>query len=172
MHTAPGHGQDDYVVGSRYGLPVDNPVGNDGRFLPGTELFAGEHVFAANDKVIEVLKARGTLVHEEMLRHSYPHCWRHKTPIIFRATPQWFISMEQQGLREAAMAARGARYRKRDVRSAMRYGLLGGYPSSAASPRSIVRSIFSGLRACRLWDTSAGRMIISPVASLGPRSPE
>jgi isoleucyl-tRNA synthetase len=103
VHTAPGHGQDDYVVGSRYGLPVDNPVGNDGRFLPGTELFAGEHVFAANDKVIEVLKARGTLVHEEMLRHSYPHCWRHKTPIIFRATPQWFISMEQQGLRSAAM---------------------------------------------------------------------
>ena len=103
MHTAPGHGQDDYVVGSRYGLPVDNPVGNDGRFLPDTELFAGEHVFAANEKVIEVLKARGTLVHEEMLRHSYPHCWRHKTPIIFRATPQWFISMEQAGLRSAAM---------------------------------------------------------------------
>ncbi len=103
VHTAPGHGQDDYVVGSRYGLPVDNPVGNDGRFLPDTELFAGEHVFAANDKVIEVLKARGTLVHEEMLRHSYPHCWRHKTPIIFRATPQWFISMEQQGLRSAAL---------------------------------------------------------------------
>jgi isoleucyl-tRNA synthetase len=103
VHTAPGHGQDDYVVGSRYGLPVDNPVGNDGRFLADTELFAGEHVFAANDKVIEVLKARGTLVHEEMLRHSYPHCWRHKTPIIFRATPQWFISMEQQGLRSAAL---------------------------------------------------------------------
>jgi isoleucyl-tRNA synthetase len=103
VHTAPGHGQDDYVVGSRYGLPVDNPVGNDGRFLPDTELFAGEHVFAANSKVIEILKARGTLVHEEMLRHSYPHCWRHKTPIIFRATPQWFISMEQQGLRKAAM---------------------------------------------------------------------
>ena len=103
VHTAPGHGQDDYVVGSRYGLPVDNPVGNDGRFLPDTELFAGEHVFAANDKVIEVLKARGTLVHEEMLRHSYPHCWRHKTPIIFRATPQWFISMEQQGLRSGAL---------------------------------------------------------------------
>ncbi len=103
VHTAPGHGQDDYVVGSRYGLPVDNPVGNDGRFLPDTELFAGEHVFAANDKVIEVLKARGMLVHEEMLRHSYPHCWRHKTPIIFRATPQWFISMEQQGLRSAAL---------------------------------------------------------------------
>ena len=105
VHTAPGHGQDDYVVGSRYGLPVDNPVGSNGCFLPDTEIFAGEHVFAANDHVIEVLKGKGTLLHEVMLRHSYPHCWRHKTPIIFRATPQWFISMEQNGLREAALKA-------------------------------------------------------------------
>ena len=105
VHTAPGHGQDDYVVGSRYDLDVYNPVGGNGCFLPDTELFAGEHVFAANDHVIEVLKGKGALVHEEMLRHSYPHCWRHKTPIIFRATPQWFISMDQNGLREAAMAA-------------------------------------------------------------------
>ncbi len=105
VHTAPGHGQDDYVVGSRYQLDVYNPVGSNGCFLPDTELFAGEHVFAANDHVIEVLKGRGALVREEMLRHSYPHCWRHKTPIIFRATPQWFISMDQNGLREAAMAA-------------------------------------------------------------------
>ncbi|WP_297526655.1 isoleucine--tRNA ligase [Thiohalobacter sp.] len=107
VHTAPGHGQEDYVVGQRYGIPVDNPVGPDGRFLPDTELFAGQHVFAANDEVIEVLKARGALVHEEKLRHSYPHCWRHKTPIIFRATPQWFISMEAQGLREKALAEIG-----------------------------------------------------------------
>ncbi len=105
VHTAPGHGQDDYVVGSRYQLEVYNPVGSNGCFLPDTELFAGEHVFAANSHVIEVLKGKGTLVHEEMLRHSYPHCWRHKTPIIFRATPQWFISMEQGDLRMAALAA-------------------------------------------------------------------
>ena len=105
VHTAPGHGQEDYAVGARYGLPVDNPVGGDGVFLPGTELFAGEHVFKVNDHVIEVLKAKGALVHEEAVRHSYPHCWRHKTPIIFRATPQWFISMEQQGLRGQALAA-------------------------------------------------------------------
>ena len=104
VHTAPGHGQEDYVVGLRYHLPVDNPVGPDGRFLPDTELFAGQHVFAANDEVIEVLKARGALVHEEKLEHSYPHCWRHKTPIIFRATPQWFIGMDHNGLREAALA--------------------------------------------------------------------
>jgi len=103
VHTAPGHGLEDYVVGERYGLPVDNPVGEDGKFLPGTELFAGEHVFKANDHVIEVLKARGALLHAEALNHSYPHCWRHKTPIIFRATSQWFISMER--LREPALRA-------------------------------------------------------------------
>ncbi len=105
VHTAPGHGQDDYIVGQRYGIAVDNPVGANGVFLDDTELFAGKHVFAANDDVIEVLKAKGALVHMEALRHSYPHCWRHKTPIIFRATPQWFISMEQNGLREAALKA-------------------------------------------------------------------
>lgn len=105
VHTAPGHGQEDYVAGLRYDLKVDNPVGGDGKFLPGTELFEGQHVFKANDAVMEVLRNRGKLVHAEALRHSYPHCWRHKTPIIFRATPQWFISMEQNGLRPAAMKA-------------------------------------------------------------------
>ena len=103
VHTAPGHGQDDYVVGSRYHLKVDNPVGADGKFVSGTPLFEGQHVFQANAKVIEVLKTNHKLVHEEAIRHSYPHCWRHKTPIIFRATPQWFISMNQQGLRQAAI---------------------------------------------------------------------
>jgi len=107
VHTAPGHGQDDYVVGQRYGIPVDNPVGANGVFLEDTELFAGKHVFSANDDVIDVLKAKGMLVHVEALQHSYPHCWRHKTPIIFRATPQWFISMEQKGLRKAALQAIG-----------------------------------------------------------------
>ena len=103
VHTAPGHGLEDYIVGQRYDLPVDNPVGGDGRFVPGTELFEGEHVFTANDKVIDLLKARGALLQEARLAHSYPHCWRHKTPIIFRATPQWFIGMEQNGLRQIAL---------------------------------------------------------------------
>jgi isoleucyl-tRNA synthetase len=103
VHTAPGHGQDDYVVGSRYKLEVDNPVGGDGKFLASTELFAGQHVFKANPHVIEVLKQRGALLHEEALQHSYPHCWRHKTPIIFRATPQWFIGMDTAGLRAKAL---------------------------------------------------------------------
>ncbi len=103
VHTAPAHGLEDYIVGQRYNLPVDNPVGGNGRFVEGTELFEGEHVFSANEKVIEVLKQHNALLKEERLAHSYPHCWRHKTPIIFRATPQWFISMEQNGLRDAAM---------------------------------------------------------------------
>ena len=103
VHTAPGHGLEDYVVGQKYHLKVDNPVLGNGCFNEDTPLFAGEHVFSANDKVIDVLKARGALLHEERLTHSYPHCWRHKTPIIFRATPQWFISMDQNGLREAAL---------------------------------------------------------------------
>jgi isoleucyl-tRNA synthetase len=104
VHTAPGHGQDDYVVGQKYGLPVDNPVGADGVFLPNTELFAGEHVFNANAHVLEVLEAKGKLVHQHAILHSYPHCWRHKTPIIFRATPQWFISMNQIRLRDQALS--------------------------------------------------------------------
>ena len=104
VHTAPGHGQDDYIVGSRYKIKVDNPVGPDGVFIKGTPIFEGQHVFKANDSVLETLKAKNALVHNESLRHSYPHCWRHKTPIIFRATPQWFISMDQNGLRDKAMA--------------------------------------------------------------------
>ncbi len=107
VHTAPGHGQEDYVVGQRYHLPVDNPVGDDGKFLPGTPLFAGEHVLSANPHVIEALKQHGTLVHEARIEHSYPHCWRHKTPIIFRATPQWFIAMDKHQLREQALRAIG-----------------------------------------------------------------
>jgi isoleucyl-tRNA synthetase len=105
VHTAPGHGLEDYAVGRRYGLEIENPVGGDGRFLPSTPLFAGELVFDANAHVIEVLKQQGRLLKAEPYHHAYPHCWRHKTPVIFRATPQWFISMEQAGLRKATLEA-------------------------------------------------------------------
>ncbi len=105
VHTAPGHGQDDFVVGMKYQLKVDNPVGGNGVFLPGTELFEGESVFKANPHVIDVLKEKGALLCHKDLFHSYPHCWRHKSPIIFRATPQWFVSMDKSGLRDAAKAA-------------------------------------------------------------------
>jgi isoleucyl-tRNA synthetase len=100
VHTAPGHGQEDFAVGQRYGLAVLNPVGNDGRFLPDTPLVAGLKVDEANPVIIAALAEAGRLLHEESFRHSYPHCWRHKSPVIFRATPQWFISMEQAGLRK------------------------------------------------------------------------
>ncbi|PMH39734.1 isoleucine--tRNA ligase [Vibrio sp. 10N.286.49.B3] len=103
VHTAPGHGQEDFVVGKKYNLEVANPVGSNGVYLPDTELFAGQHVFKANDSVLEVLKEKGALLHHHAYEHSYPHCWRHKTPIIFRATPQWFISMDQAGLRKKAL---------------------------------------------------------------------
>ncbi len=103
VHTAPGHGQEDYAVGTRYKLKVDNPVGSDGRFVAGTQFFEGEKVFDANKHVVEVLKERNALLHHEALRHSYPHCWRHKSPVIFRATAQWFISMEMAGLRKGAL---------------------------------------------------------------------
>ncbi len=110
VHTAPGHGHDDYVIGRQYGLTVDNPVDNSGVFLPSTPLFAGLHVNKANEPIIEQLKDRARenrslLLAHKKIQHSYPHCWRHKTPIIFRATPQWFINMQQQGLRDAAMSA-------------------------------------------------------------------
>jgi len=105
VHTAPGHGLDDYIVGRRYGLEIDNPVGGDGRFLESTPLFAGEQVFDANAHVIEVLLEQGALLKDVPVHHSYPHCWRHKTPVIFRATPQWFISMDQAGLRKGALDA-------------------------------------------------------------------
>ncbi len=105
VHTAPGHGQDDFIVGQKYGLEIDNPVGDNGCFLTNTELFAGEHVFKANPLVLNVLEENGALLHKEDLLHSYPHCWRHKTPIIFRATPQWFISMDGNGLRQQALNA-------------------------------------------------------------------
>ncbi|MGR2768334.1 isoleucine--tRNA ligase [Photobacterium ganghwense] len=103
VHTAPGHGQEDFAVGQKYDLEVANPVGSNGVYLPDTELFAGQHVFKANDAVVETLKEHGALLHHHAYEHSYPHCWRHKTPIIFRATPQWFVSMDQAGLRARAL---------------------------------------------------------------------
>lgn len=103
VHTAPAHGQDDYVIGARYGLPVDNPVDDKGCFFADVPFFGGEHVFKVNEHVIQVLQERQALLMQEKIQHSYPHCWRHKTPLIFRATPQWFISMEQRNLRTQAL---------------------------------------------------------------------
>ncbi|BCB25821.1 isoleucine--tRNA ligase [Sulfurimicrobium lacus] len=116
VHTAPAHGQDDYVIGSKYKLAVDCPVGDDGKFFERTPLVGGQSIWAANKTVLEILNTNGSLLKNEKLLHSYPHCWRHKTPIIFRATHQWFIGMnisrqrsvvsgQSATLREAAMKA-------------------------------------------------------------------
>lgn len=96
VHTAPAHGEDDFYVGQKYNLPIENPVDGNGCFLPNTPYFAGEHVFKANDHVIQVLQEHNNLIHHESIQHSYPHCWRHKTPLIFRATPQWFIAIDKK----------------------------------------------------------------------------
>jgi isoleucyl-tRNA synthetase len=106
VHTAPGHGLDDYVVGSRYGLKVDNPVGDDGRFYANVPLVGGMSIWQANPLIVDTLAASGNLLAHEKLLHSYPHCWRHKTPIIFRATRQWFIGMDATGEREAVSGER------------------------------------------------------------------
>ena len=103
VHTAPAHGQDDFVIGQKYSLPVDNPVMGDGRFREGTPFVAGMKVDEGGELLVKELETRGRLLKHEQIKHSYPHCWRHKTPVIFRATPQWFISMDQKGLRANAL---------------------------------------------------------------------
>jgi len=110
VHTAPAHGAEDYDVGQKYGLPVDNPVGDDGRFFPKIALVGGKTVWEANPVVVAELEQRSRLLRREKLTHSYPHCWRHKTPIIFRATTQWFVGMDVRpgdgaSLREIALEA-------------------------------------------------------------------
>ncbi len=105
VHTAPAHGVEDFQVCQKYGIEVYNPVGGDGKYLPSTELFAGVHVWKAHEPIAAVLAERGVLLANLSIEHSYPHCWRHKTPVAFRATPQWFISMEQAGLRRDTLKA-------------------------------------------------------------------
>ena len=105
VHTAPGHGQEDFAVGQKYGLDVLNPVGGNGVYLPSTEQFAGQYIWKANDAIVDVLRERHRLLAHATITHSYPHCWRHKSPVIFRVTPQWFIGMDQANLRADALEA-------------------------------------------------------------------
>jgi len=104
VHTAPGHGQEDYEMALKYGLDIYNPVDNQGKFTAQVPEFEGQYVFKANAGIIELLKQKNALLFEEKIKHSYPHCWRCKNPIIFRATEQWFISMEKGDLRKKALA--------------------------------------------------------------------
>lgn len=110
VHTAPAHGAEDFDAGKAYDLPLDQPVGDDGRYISSVELFAGMNVRDADKPILALLEENGVLIKSASLRHSYPHCWRHKTPIIFRATTQWFIGMDRKGasgktLRETARQA-------------------------------------------------------------------
>ena len=104
VHIAPGHGADDYSIGQQNGLAVLSPVDDDGLFTDecGLPELVGTHVFKGNTRIVEILTEKGALLGEETYEHSYPHCWRSKTPIIFRAVEQFFISME--GLREKALS--------------------------------------------------------------------
>jgi isoleucyl-tRNA synthetase len=106
VHTAPGHGHDDFVIGKEYGLDVYCPVDSAGRFTNDVERFAGENIFRANNEIVELMRENGSLLMSENYEHRYPHCWRCKKPVIFRATPQWFIAMdnlEDKSLRAQAL---------------------------------------------------------------------
>ena len=103
MHTAPGHGQEDYLTGLAYDIEIYAPVDNEGKFIPQVDRYAGLSVFQANPLITADMKREGTLLKESQVSHSYPHCWRCKNPVIFRATSQWFISMDAAGLRARAL---------------------------------------------------------------------
>ncbi|MGB5324322.1 MAG: isoleucine--tRNA ligase, partial [Pseudomonadales bacterium] len=105
VHTAPDHGMDDFQVGLRYGIGTLNLVDANGIYSDATEIFSGQHVYKVDQPIVDLLRERGRLCAEEKITHSFPHCWRTKTPLIFRATPQWFISMSEKGLLDAAQKA-------------------------------------------------------------------
>jgi len=104
VHTAPGHGYEDFAVGQKYGLPVLTPVDAAGKFTADAGAYAGRRVFESNEAIVDELRARGALLHVERLQHSYPHCWRCKSPLIFRATEQWFVRVDHAELRAKALS--------------------------------------------------------------------
>lgn len=103
VHTAPGHGQEDYITGLKYSLDIYTPVDSEGKFIPQVERYGGMNVFDANKVITEDMLKNGTLLKEDKIIHSYPHCWRCKNPVIFRATAQWFISMDKNDLRKKVL---------------------------------------------------------------------
>ncbi len=105
VHTAPAHGAEDYQIGQKYRLPLVNPVKSNGCYQDNSPVFPSISVLKANPLIIELLAEKGCLLFSENIKHSFPHCWRHKTPLIFMATPQWFISMDEKNLRQQTLAA-------------------------------------------------------------------
>ncbi len=111
VHTAPDHGMDDFLVGQKYGIGTLNYIDDNGYYRDSVEIFAGDHVYKVDEKVVELLREKGALLAVGKITHSFPHCWRTKTPLIFRATPQWFVSMSKQDLRgQVAKAVDGVRW--------------------------------------------------------------
>ncbi|MBI1869988.1 MAG: isoleucine--tRNA ligase [Chlamydiae bacterium] len=105
VHTAPGHGQEDYEIGLVYHLPILSPVNAQGQFTNEVELFKGQSVFSANRAICDLLKERGALLLQKPIEHTYPHCWRCQSPVIFRATPQWFLGVDRKNLRQNSLKA-------------------------------------------------------------------
>ena len=139
VHTAPAHGMEDFVVGQKYGLPVDNPVAGDGRFIRGTALVEGLNVRKADAPIVKILQDAGVLLRHAKVTHSYPVCWRHKTPIVFRATAQWFIGMDEvpgrkgRTLREIALEAVEATLFSPSWGQARLYGMIANRPDWCVS---------------------------------------
>lgn len=159
VHTAPAHGTEDYIAGKQYNLPIDNPVDANGCFMAQTPFFNGQYVFKANAPIIDMLKASGRLLSSAKLTHSYPHCWRHKEPLIFRATPQWFISMEAKGLRSAALQAiKNVKWIPQWGEARIN-GMVAGRPDWCISRQ-------------RTWGTPLALLIHKETAALHPRTAE
>ena len=162
VHTAPAHGLEDFAVGTRYNLPVDNPVDDNGAFFASTPIVGGLSVWKANDVVIQTLRDKERLVRQATLTHSYPVCWRHKSPIIFRATRQWFIGMEEGGeriLREVAKAAVDATAFYPSWGRARLEAMVGNRPDWCVSRQ-------------RNWGTPMGLFVHKETGELHPRTDE
>jgi isoleucyl-tRNA synthetase len=159
VHTAPAHGMDDYFVGKTYDLPVTHDVGPNGVFAKDMPLFGGISIWKANDQIIEKLRENNVLLHFEKLNHSYPHCWRHKTPVIFRATPQWFIGMEQKDLRGQALKAISEVQWIPDWGQARINGMISQRPDWCISRQ-------------RTWSTPLALFVHKDTGELHPRTPE
>ena len=156
VHTAPGHGAEDFQVGQEYGLETYAPVDDDGRFTEGLPEYKGKTVFEANPRIIELLKSRGALVAEGKLQHSYPHCWRCHNPVIFRATEQWFIHLDGDGAQRCA-GAEGA------ASGSLRVRALEEIPKVQWTPEW-------GARAHSRDDRGASRLVHFAAARLGRAS--
>lgn len=159
VHTAPAHGPDDYKVGLKYQLPLENPVLANGCYADSVEHFAGLYIPKAQNIILEKLTEKNRLIAKDSIRHSYPHCWRHKTPIIFRATPQWFVSMDQAGLRQKALSAIDETQFVPDWGQARIHGMVEGRPDWCISRQ-------------RNWGTPIAIFIHKETGALHPNTSE